>query len=177
MQTRFFPISIWCLIAIIMPYSSHGQETADTRAIRALFDADQEAWASGDGRAVLANRDEHYFTAGVPRNNGEADFRGVTVGNWSEERRKRFLEPDFGKGLAAAMADTAVDMKTRYELVRIDVNDDHAIAISRIEWTRNDTTRNVRIRSGWESLWFLRKIDGQWKFMNAVGGINSFSEE
>ena len=53
MQTRFFPISIWCLKAIIMPYSSHGQETVDTRAIRALFDADQEAWASGDGRAVL----------------------------------------------------------------------------------------------------------------------------
>ena len=79
MQTRFFPILILCLIAISMPYSSHGQETADIRAIRALFDADQEAWASGDGRAVLANRDEHYFTAGVPRNNGEADFRGVTA--------------------------------------------------------------------------------------------------
>ena len=74
------------------------------------------------------------------------------MGNWCEERRKQFLEPDFGKGLAAAMADTAVDMKTRYELVRIDVNDDHAIAISKIEWARNDTARNVRIRSGWESL-------------------------
>ena len=75
------------------------------------------------------------------------------------------------------MADTALNMETRSELVRIDVNDDYAVAISRIEWAQNDTTKNVRVRSGWESLWFLRKIDGEWKFINAVGGINSFREE
>ena len=177
MNTLFCSLSISCMIVVIMPNISYGQETADTQAIRALFDADQEAWKRGDGEAVLSNRHEHYFTAGVPRNNGRPDFRGLTVDDWGAERRKRFLDPNFGKGFAAAMADTALNMETRSELVRIDVNADHAVAISRIEWAQNDTTKNVRVRSGWESLWFLRKIDGEWKFINAIGGINSFREE
>ena len=118
------------MIAVIMPTISYGQENTDTQAIRELFDADQEAWKRGDGEAALSNRHEHYFTAGVPRNNGRPDFRGLTVGDWGAQRRKRFLDPNFGKGFAAAMADIALNMETRSELVRIDVNDDHAVAIS-----------------------------------------------
>lgn len=177
MDARIFLSVVFCMVVLCVPEFSYGQETADTRAIRALFDADQEAWKQGDGRAVLANRHRDYFTVGVDRNNGKPDFHGVTVGDWSEEKRQKFLDPDFGKSFAAAVADTAIDVETRSELVRIEVNDAHAVAISRIEWARNDTTRNVRIRSGWESLWFLRKIDGDWKFVNAVGGISSWSEE
>ena len=67
------------MIAVIMPNISYGKETADTQDIRVLFDADQEAWKRGYGEAVLSNRHEHYFIAGVPRKNGRPDFRGLTV--------------------------------------------------------------------------------------------------
>jgi hypothetical protein len=177
MNARVFSSAIFCMVMLFGSGLLHGQETADTRAIRALFDADQDAWKQGDGRTVLANRHQDYFTVGVDRNNGKPDFHGVTVGDWSEEKRQSFLDPDFMKGFAAAVADTAIDVEHRSELVRIDVNDAHAVAISRIEWARNDTTRNVRIRSGWESLWILRKIGGDWQFVNAVSGISSWSEE
>ena len=177
MITRFTSPLAFCMAALIMPSLTYGQETADTQSIRALFDADQEAWKRGDGQAVLSNRHEHYFTAGVPRNNGRPDFHGLTVGDWSDERRKKFLDPNFGKDFAATLADTSLNFESRYELVRIDVNGNHAVAISRIEWAQNDTIKKVRVRSGWESLWFLRKIDGNWKFINAVAGTNSFREE
>jgi hypothetical protein len=62
-------------------------------------------------------------------------------------------------------------------MVRIDIKGTNAVAISRIEWSQNDTTRNVRVRGGWESLWFLRKIDDKWKFTSAVGFINHWKED
>ena len=63
------PLLVFCMVVLIMPKFSYVQETADTRrAIRALFDAGQEAWKRGDGRAVLSNRHVDYFTASVDRN-------------------------------------------------------------------------------------------------------------
>ena len=64
------------------------------------------------------------------------------------------------------MADTALDWEG-----------DYAVDVSRIEWAQNDTVNNVGVSGGWESLWFLRKIDGNLKFTSAVGGISSWKDE
>jgi hypothetical protein len=146
-----------------------------------MFDKDQAARGNADGQGVLSNRHEHYFTARVPRNNGMPDFYGIFMGDSRKNQEAGVNNPEraaqWKASVAATKSDTALDAKSRAELVRIDVQENYAVALSRHEWARNDTTKKVRVRGGWESLWFLRKIDGDWKFINAVGGISSWREE
>jgi len=93
-----------------------------------------------------------------------------------KEMRESLSKPDW-TGPSEAFKDTALDTKANWNMTRIDVEGNDAVAISRIEWSQNDTTRNVRVRGGWESLWFLRKIDGNWKFVSAVGFFNDWKED
>ena len=174
MKNCLLAAAFLCLSAVLFPHGLFAQESPDHQAIRALLTADQEAWINGDGEGVLAIRDENYFSAHVPRNNGVADFGGVKIGGSYEDIKEKVLDPEWrGNPGAEVLADTTLDFKARHEMVRIDVEENHAVAVSRIEWSQNDTTKNVRIRGGWESLWFLRKIGGEWKFTSAVGGISS----
>jgi len=174
MKARYFS-PLFFIAAIIMPNLSYSQETADHQAIRALLNKDQEDWIRGDGQAVLSNRIADYVTCRIPRNNGRPDFHGVTINNM-KEMRESLSKPDW-TGPSEAFKDTALDTKANWNMTRIDVEGNDAVAISRIEWSQNDTTRNVRVRGGWESLWFLRKIDGNWKFVSAVGFFNDWKED
>ena len=180
MITRFCSLLAFCMATLIMPTVSSGQETADTQAIRALLTADQTAWRTGDADGVLSLMDTHYTVFGVPKVNGELDFHGVFVGNTREGFEKGFANPDWKAGRVAALADTVLNEESSHEFARIDVKGDYAVAVSRIEWSQNDTTKTnpdgsyQRVSGGWESLWFLRKIDGNWKFTGAVMGIKNW---
>ena len=113
-----------------------------------------------------------------PQFDGELHFHGAAGGATPEDFRKAFADPDWkGQPGVEALADTALNIESSHELARIDVKGNYAVAVSRIEWARNDTTKNVRLSGGWESLWFLRKIDGNWKFTSAVGGISTWNNE
>ena len=164
------------LTAVVIPTTLPAQETPDHQAIRAILTEDQEAYARGDGPTLLSIRDENYFVAAVPRNNGRPDFHGVTIFFTREDIKERVLDPEWKQSTVNAQSDTTLDLKGQHEMVRINVKGDYAVAISRIEWSQNDTTKNVRVRNGWESLWFLRKIDGKWKFTSAVAGISSWNQ-
>ena len=178
MQNRLIVATFVYVTAVVIPTALLAQETPDHQAIRALLTEDQEAFMRGDGQAILSIRDENYFVAGVPRNNGRPDFHGVTMSYTREDMKEIVLDPDWkGAPGEETLADTTLDFKAQNEMVRIDVEGNYAVAISRIEWAQNDTTKNARIRNGWESLWFLRKIDGKWKFTSAVGRISSWTEE
>ncbi len=178
MKNHLFVATFLYVIAVIIPNALLAQETPDHQAIRALMNEDQEAFMRGDGKRILSLRDENYFVAGVPTNNGKPDFHGVTMQYTREDMKERILDLEWkGSPGAEVLSDTTLDFKKSNEMVRIDVNGNYAVAISRIENTWNDTTKNARIRSGWESLWFLRKIDGKWKFTSAVGGISRWTEE
>ena len=178
MNNRLIVATFLYVTAVVIPTALLAQETPDHQAIRALLNEDQEAFMRADGERVLSLRDENYFVAGVPTNNGRPDFHGVTMEYTREDMKERILDPEWkGSPGAEVMADTTLDFKKSNEMVRIDVNGNYAVAISRIERAWNDTTKNARIRSGWESLWFLRKTDGKWKFTSAVGGISKWKEE
>ena len=178
MKIRFRPILVCCMAVCIMPNLSYGQETADTQAIRALMSADQAAWHSGDAEGVLSLMDEHYCVFSIPKVDGELDFHGAEVGATPEDFKEFLGDPAWkGNPGVEAMADTALEWESTHELARIDVKGDYAVAISRIEWAQNDTIKDVRVSGGWESLWLLRKIDGNWKFTSAVGGISSWRDE
>lgn len=181
MRDRYSLSLLLFIVVLSIPISSHGQETEDTQAIRSMFDKDQAAWHNADGQEILSNRHEHYFTARVPRNNGRPDFNGIVMGDSRNNQEAGVNDPErmarWRANVAEAKSDTALDAKWRAELVRVDVQENYAVVLSRHEWARNDTTKKIRVRGGWESLWFLRKIDGDWKFVNAVGGISSWSEE
>ena len=169
------PLVFLCATMLATTNSASGQETDDHKAIRDLLTNDQEAWINGDGKAVLENRIADYVVCRVPRNNGQPDFHGVMVDDMVQ-MRERLNDPGW-EGTSAAFADTALDTKANWNMARIDINGTNAVAISRIEWSQNDTTKNVRVRGGWESLWFLRKIEGNWKFTSAVGFINNWQED
>ena len=50
MSKRFNALFVSCIVLCLVPRMSHGQETDDTRAIRAMLTADQNAWKIGDGK-------------------------------------------------------------------------------------------------------------------------------
>ena len=177
-RRRLFSSLVTCLITLSVPTMSMGQETSDHQLIRTMLTKDQEAFSVGDGRTILDHREDHYFVATVPRNNGIPDFHGVSLGYTKEDMETRTQDPEWkGSPGAAALQDTAIDFKSQHEIVRIDIKGNYAVALSRIEDAWNDTTNNVRKVRGWNSLWFMRKIDGQWTYVTAVGGVSSWNNE
>ncbi len=177
-QCRLFLSAILFLNTVVMPHISWAEETADHQAIRSMLSKDQDAFSTGDGATILRHRGKHYFVALVPRNNGSPDFHGVNLGYTREDMKERVLDPEWnGMPGAEALADTAVDYTSQHEIARIDIEGDYAVALSRIEDAWNDTVNNVRRVRGWNSLWFLRKIDGHWTYVTAVGGISSWDDE
>ncbi len=179
MSKRLSAFFVSCIGLCLVPQMSHGQETDDTRAIRALLTADQEAWKIGDGKQVLSHMDEHYTVFSAPTVNGELDFNGIEVAATPDDFRENLLDPEWkGHPGEEALADTTLDFQTSHELSRIDVKGDYAVAISRIVWARNDTTaaEPTRESGGWESVWFLRKDDGVWKYTGAVGATKRWED-
>jgi ketosteroid isomerase-like protein len=155
---------------------SHGQETDDTQAIRALMTADQKAWNTGDVKGILGHMDEHYTVFRAPTVDGELDFNGIEVAATPDGLRDWLNDPEFARARKEASADTLLDRQSSHELSRIDVKGDYAVAVSRIEWSRNDTTaaEPTRESGGWESVWFLRKVDGSWLFTGALGYVKTW---
>ena len=179
MSKRFSALFVSCIVLCLVPRMSHGQETDDTRAIRALLTADQKAWHSGDGKQVLSHMDEHYTVFHAPTLNGELDFNGIEVAATPDDFRENLLDPEWkGHPGEEAMADTTLDFQSSHELSRIEANGDYAVAVSRIVWSHNDTTAEepTRKSGGWESVWFLRKDDGTWKFTGALGYVRTWGD-
>ena len=77
---RLFSSLVICLITLSVPVLSFGQETSDHKLIRTMLTKDQEAFSVGDGPTILDHREDHYFVASVPLNNGIPDFHGVSLG-------------------------------------------------------------------------------------------------
>ena len=122
-KIRLRPIMVFCMAMCILPHLSHGQEPADTQAIRALMTADQTAWKSGDAEGVLSLMDEHCCVFSIPKVNGQLDFHGVEVGVIPDDFKKHLGDPAWkGHPGVEAMADTALDWETSHQLARIDVN-------------------------------------------------------
>ena len=92
---RLFSSLFICLITLFVPTMSVGQETSDHRLIRTMLTKDQEAFSVGDGRTILDHREEHYFVAAVPRNNGISDFHGVYLGYTKDDMEERILDPEW----------------------------------------------------------------------------------
>ena len=179
MSERFCALFVSCIGLCLIPQMSHGQETDDTRAFRSLMTADQKAWNAGDVKGVLGHMDEHYTVFRAPTVNGELDFNGIEVAATPDDFRENLLDPEWkGHPGEEALADTTLDFQTSHELSRIDVKGDYAVAISRIVWARNDTTaaEPTRESGGWESVWFLRKVDGVWKYTGAVGATKRWED-
>jgi hypothetical protein len=179
MSKRFSALFVSCIVLCLVPRMSHGQETDDTRAIRAMLTTDQEAWHVGDGKQILSQMDEHFVSFRAPTINGELDLTEIKVQGSVAEGRKMLLSPEFkGAPGKEAMADTLLDFQSSHEFSRIDVKGDYAVAVSRIRWSQNDTTaaKPTREGGGWESVWFLRKDDGTWKFTGALGFTKTWED-
>ena len=176
MSKRLSALFVSCIGLCLVPQMSHGQETDDTQAIRALMTADQKAWNTGDVEGILGNMDEHYTVFRAPRVDGELDFSGIEVASTPDGLRDWLNDPEFARARKEASADTLLDRQSSHELSRIDVKGDYAVAVSRIEWSRNDTTaaEPTRDSGGWESVWFLRKVDGSWLFTGALGYVKTW---
>ena len=202
MSKRLSAFFVSCIGLCLVPQMSHGQETDDTRAIRAMLTTDQEAWHVGDGKQILSQMDEHFVSFRAPTINGELDLNEIKIGGSVAEGRKTLLDPEFtrsrkesaadtldglrdwlndpefARARKGASADTLLDRQSSHEFSRIDVKGDYAVAVSRIRWSRNDTTaaEPTRESGGWESVWFLRKDDGTWKFTGALGFTKTWED-
>ena len=178
MSKRFSALFVSCIGLCLVPQMSHGQETDDTRAIRAMLTVDQEAWHVGDGKRILSQMDEHFVGFRAPTINGELDLTEIKVQGSVAEGRKGLLDPEFARSRKESAADTLLDRQSTHEFSRIDVKGDYAVAVSRIEWSRNDTTaaEPTRKSGGWESVWFLRKVDGVWKYSGALGFTKTWED-
>jgi hypothetical protein len=160
-----------------LPTSVLAQETEDQQAIRALFEREQEGWRNGDGTQVLSCYAKSYIDYNIPIRNGEPNFLQAHIGSGSYESRKsQVLSGEF-VGLKAALADTALAVSHKYELNHIDVSGNEGVAISTISWVHNDTLRHTRIQEGHQTMWMVRKVDGEWKYASAVYPLSRYREE
>ena len=164
---------IMLVCTLVSPLRVEGQETSDHQAIRTLLDQDQRAWSSGDVETVLKNRTSDYMVAGIPLNNGEPDFLGVMFGRGFDEMKETLTSPDW----KPPTMNEDLETQLSYEMARVNVKGDHAVAISRIEWSQIDTTLDKRVHMGWNSLWFLVKTEDGWKFKSAVAGIDQWERQ
>ena len=171
MSKRFSALFVSCLGLCLVPQMSHGQETDDTRAIRAMLTVDQEAWHVGDGKRILSQMDEHFVLFQAPTIDGELDLTEIKIRGSVAEGRTGLLDPEFTRSRKESAADTLLDRQSTHEFSRLHVKCDYAVAVSRIRWSQNDTTaaEPTRESGGWESVWFLRKVDGVWKYSGALG--------
>ena len=162
---------------LVIPVLASAQETADHQAIRALLDREQAGWESGDAEQIDACYAEGYTQVDIPRGNGKPQFVLATLNTqWKDENRKEWVLASDFLGLKEALADTVLAMQRTYKMSHIDIDGDDAVAIATFSGAWNDTVRGERVEVGWQSLWMLRKIDGDWKYATGIGGISSFRE-
>ena len=178
MRVQIYQLNMLCFAIIVstwslFPSKVYGQETADHKEIRELLDRDQEAWLNGDVKTVLKNRTRDYMVAGVPSSNGVPDMLGVNFGRNYDQMKQQLTDPEW----VGPSMDSRFDPKLQYEMSRIDVKGDNAVAVSRIEWSMIDSTTSKRNHVGWNSFWFLLKTNEGWKFKSAIGGIKSWERE
>lgn len=77
------------------------------------------------------------------------------------------LADDFA-GMKADLADSVLALIHKYELNHIDVKGNEGVAISTISSVRNDTLKHARVQSEHQTMWLVRKIDDEWKYVGAV---------
>jgi hypothetical protein len=179
MRPWILPVCAIVAVAhFLAPAPISAEETEDHQAIRMLFQKEQEGWRKGNGAQVLSCYAESYVAYWVPVRNGRPNFLQTSIATWGarEAMETRLLAPDF-VGMKAALADTTVNMVHTYELNRIDVQGNEGVAISTIAWASTDTLRNVRTQQGHQSMWFLRKIEGEWKYVGVMAALSSYREE
>ena len=119
------------LVLVLNAVHALAQETPDHQAIRMLLDADQAAWQAGDVEAILGFRTADYMVAGVPMVNGAPHLLGVHFGRDYDEMKATLLDPEW----TAPSADVELKPKVEYEMPRISIKGDKAVAVSRIEWS------------------------------------------
>ena len=176
MKKAFVGLMILTMARLLIPALSIAQETEDHQAIRALLDREQEGWETGDGAQILSCYAEGYVQYHVPKANGEPLFLETTIASeWLDgTQQKTLLAPDF-VGFKEGLADTLLNAERSYEMSHIDIEGKEGVAIATFTGAWNDTLRNERVDVGWQSMWLLRKIDGQWKFVGAIG-ISGYRE-
>ena len=153
------------------------QQTEDHQAIRSLFEREQEGWRNGDGAQVLSCYAESWLSYGIPFRNNKPNFLQTEVSAWSYEAlQKYFLSDDFG-GRKADLADSSLAFSHKYELNHIHVRGNEGVAISTISSVRNDTLSQTRVQSGHQTMWMVRKIDGEWKYVGSVAPLSRYREE
>ena len=162
-------------------YSQHCRSTCTSarrssgpQSIRQLLDTDQKPWQNGDATTILACRTTDYIVAGIPSANGVTDIIGASVGWNFKQMQTRLNDPNWK---SSVFSPPELKREAEYEMVRINVQGDNAVAISRIEYSQIDTTINKRLHTGWNSLWILVTTHSGWKFKSAVGGIKQWKRE
>ena len=170
-----------CTIAAVASFlplvSATAQESDDHQAIRKLFQQEQEGWRTADGAQILSCFSEDFVNYNIPIRNDQPNFLQVHIASGShEDLKERVLAEDF-QGMKAALADTARRMEHSYELNHINVDGDEGVAISTIAWAWVDTTRDVRVQRGHQTMWLLRKLEGDWKYVGAVFPISAYTDE
>ena len=99
---------------------------------------------------------------------------GASVGWNFKQMQTRLNDPNWK---SSVFSPPELKREAEYEMVRINVQGDNAVAISRIEYSQIDTTIDKRLHTGWNSLWILVNTDSGWKFKSAVGGIKKWKRE
>jgi len=177
MAKLFLALALLTGLGTMLPTSVLAQQAKDHQAIRSLFEREQEGWRNGDGAQVLSCFAENFLSYGIPFRNNEPNFLQTEVGAWSHEARKKYFLSDDFVGMKADLADSALAYSHKYELNHIHVRGNEGVAISTISYVRNDTLSHTRVQSGHQTMWMVRKIDGEWKYVGAVAPLSRYREE
>jgi len=151
-------------------------ESEDNQAVRALFEREQDGWDTGNGAQILSCYDERYVQYEVPRWNDRPNFllTQINTNRLYSGLKTVLLAEDF-TGVAALVADTTLALERHREISHIDVAGTEGVAIATFHASWNHVASGERVEQGWQTMWLVRKIDGDWKYVAGIGGVDSHS--
>ena len=178
MHKVFAGLMILAVAVLSLPSISTAQETEDHQAIRTLFQTEQEGWRNGDAAQILSCYAEGSVAYAIPIQNNQPNFLQARVaGGWKYEAWKERVLADDVEGAKAMRAESTLQAWHGYELNHINVNGNEGVAISTISNAYTDTLQKKRVQYGHQTMWLLRKIEGEWKYVGAVFPISAYRDE
>ena len=140
----------------------------DCKQVKLLILREIEGFVKNDAEQVYScySPEETVFYA-----RGAEDNTGWSVGQVGPEFVREYADR-----AGASTYFKNPDLQHSADIKRVHVKDNHAVAVTHQEFTIADSEKRETYNTWFESVFFAKKIRGQWKITGAISGIASGRE-
>jgi len=168
-MSRTLRILLIAVVALVLTAPAWGDKAEDIEQVRKILQKEQDSWRKGDREQLMS-----CFAPGfVGYQAWGGRFNLINVSHIGlDSLRANYVSQVPEGGYGATLAKHP-ERTVRFEVIHIDVKDNHAIGLTKHFGIVPDTTARETIIGEFESLWMLAKIEGEWKITSFIGQISS----